>query len=95
MDVLGGGEGREAMEGLGGEKLGGDLVEALGGEEGREAVEVLVGGERLGGDLVEDFGRGRLGFWRNGREGFVGLADTFSLFVEGILEFAFDDLFCL
>ena len=95
MEALGGGKGREAMEGLGGERLGGDLLEALGGEEGRKAVEVLVGGERLGGDLVEAFGGGRLGFWRKGREGFVGLADTFSLFVGGILEFALDDVFCL
>ena len=43
VDDLGGGEGREAVEGLGGERLGGDLVEG-------------IGGERLGGDLVEAFG---------------------------------------
>ena len=54
-----------------------------------------LGGERLGGVLVEAFGAGGLGFWRKGREAFVGLADTFSLFVGGILEFAFDDVFCL
>ena len=60
-------------------------MDDLGGGEGREAVEGL-GGERLGGDLVEAFGGGRLDFWRKGREGFVGLADTFSLLVGGILD---------
>ena len=69
-------------------------MDTLGGGEGREAVEGL-GGERLGGDLVEAFGAGGLGFWRKGREGFVGLADTFSRFLGGILEFALDDVFCL
>ena len=43
MDAFGGGEGREAEKGIGGERLCGDLVEGL-------------GGEMLGGDLVEAFG---------------------------------------
>ena len=72
-------------------------MDDLGGGEGREAEKGLGGKlvDAFGGDLVEAFGGGRLGFWRKGREGFVGLADTFSLLVGGILEFALDDVFCL
>ena len=43
MDAFGGGEEREAEKGIGGERLGGHLVEGL-------------SGERLGGDFVEAFG---------------------------------------